>query len=111
MPSYGEKIGRSEYCNGAFMFEFLQDKWTDLIPEHEKDVLEYVNCVHKDKLIVEYLSDVKVRDYSVFVHYFSWDDCMRQLNDYEQLKGLSSSLPERVLLRSQIGSYFEVKML
>lgn len=38
----------------------FQENWKVLIDEHEKDVLEWANCVNGDKLVVEYLSDVKV---------------------------------------------------
>lgn len=38
-----------------------EDKWQTLVAEHERDVLEYVQCVNGDKLIVEYIHDVKVK--------------------------------------------------
>ena len=38
----------------------LQEKWTDLVEEHEKDVLNWAACVNKDFLVLCYLHDVKV---------------------------------------------------
>lgn len=38
----------------------FKDDWKILLAEHEKDVLEDATCVNDDKLIVEYLRDVKV---------------------------------------------------
>lgn len=35
------------------------ERWQTLIAEHETDVLEYVTCVHNDRLIIEYIHDVK----------------------------------------------------
>ena len=35
------------------------DEWTDLVKEHEKDVLESGRAVNKDQILVSYLSDVK----------------------------------------------------
>lgn len=38
-----------------------EEKWQTLVAEHELDVLEYVQCVNNDKLIIEYIHDVKVK--------------------------------------------------
>lgn len=35
------------------------NKWIDVIPEHEKDVLESASAVNSNQMIVSYLSDVK----------------------------------------------------
>lgn len=35
------------------------DKWQTLIAEHELDVLESAICVHSDRLVIEYIHDVK----------------------------------------------------
>lgn len=37
-------------------------KWTELIPEHSKDVLDWAKAINNNNLIVCYLSDVKVSD-------------------------------------------------
>lgn len=35
------------------------ERWQTLIAEHETDVLEFVTCVHNDRLLIEYIHDVK----------------------------------------------------
>ncbi|XP_075058950.1 prolyl endopeptidase [Mixophyes fleayi] len=36
-----------------------ESNWKDLVPEHDKDVLEWVSCVHSKFLVLCYLHDVK----------------------------------------------------
>lgn len=40
---------------------YAKSNWTDLIPEHRKDVLEWAQVINNDMLVVCYLHDVKVR--------------------------------------------------
>ena len=47
------------------------EHWTTLIEEHADDVLEYVTCINKDKLIVIYMHDVKVRQ----IHIIRYGRC------------------------------------
>lgn len=37
-----------------------EENWETLIPEHEKDVLDWVKCVNEDKILLCYIRDVKV---------------------------------------------------
>lgn len=37
-----------------------EEKWTTLLAEDEKDVLDWASCVDKNKLVTGYLHDVKV---------------------------------------------------
>lgn len=43
--------------------DFSKENWNVLVPEHEKDVLEWAACVDNDKLVLCYLHDVKSRLY------------------------------------------------
>ncbi|ALC38293.1 CG2528 [Drosophila busckii] len=36
-----------------------EENWETIIPEHEKDVLEWAKCVNDDKLLLSYIRDVK----------------------------------------------------
>ncbi|XP_059618399.1 prolyl endopeptidase [Phlebotomus argentipes] len=37
------------------------EKWNVLVPEHKTDVLDWVECVHQNKLILGYIHDVKTQ--------------------------------------------------
>ena len=43
------------------MLNYEEDKWTDLLPEHSHDVLDWATAVDNDKFVVTYIQDVKVR--------------------------------------------------
>ena len=38
----------------------MQADWITLVPEHDRDVLEWAACVNQTRLILCYLRDVKV---------------------------------------------------
>lgn len=38
---------------------YAEDKWSVLIKEHDKNVLDWASCVDKDKVILGYIDDVK----------------------------------------------------
>lgn len=57
-------------------FNSPQREWQTLIAEHATDVLVYVTCVHQDRLIIEYIHDVKS---VLVVHSLSSGELLRQL--------------------------------
>lgn len=39
--------------------DYQMEKWSDLVAEHDKNVLEWTGCVHGNRLVLCYIEDVK----------------------------------------------------
>ncbi|GJN24765.1 hypothetical protein PR202_gb12527 [Eleusine coracana subsp. coracana] len=91
------------------------DVWTDVLPEHEKDVLESADAVNSNQLLVCYMSDVKsilqLRDLSTgnLIHQLPLDigsiseiSCRRE--DKEAFIGFVSFLSPGIIYRCNLAS-------
>lgn len=56
--------------------DYDMEKWSTLVAEHEKDVLEWAGCVHGNRLVLCYIEDVKNR---LYVHDLSSGNKLSQL--------------------------------
>ncbi|CAN6223181.1 unnamed protein product [Urochloa humidicola] len=96
--------------------------WTDVLPEHEKDVLESADAVNNNQLLVCYMSDVKhilqIRDISTghLIHQLPLEigsvsgiSCRRE--DKEVFIGFTSFLSPGIIYRCNLASTIpEMKM-
>lgn len=96
--------------------------WTDVLSEHEKDVLESADAVNNNQLLVNYMSDVKhilqIRDLRTgnFIHQLPLEigsvseiSCRRE--DKEVFIGFTSFLSPGIIFRCNLASTIpEMKM-